>query len=149
MRGNTQFPVAAHILAFVGLSQHFYHQMPTSAAIAKSVNTNPVVIRRINAMLKSAGLVNVRPGVGGVELLKPPKRITLYAIYKAVQSSESPSVFDLHHHVNPKCQIGSTINEVLSTPLNAAQLAMESELKQHTLFDVMRDIAANNGLELK
>lgn len=148
MRGNTQFPVASHILALVGIVEHFENRMPTSAEIAGSVNTNPVVIRRIISSLKASGLVHVRPGVGGVKLLKSPREITLLDIYKAVQSEDSPCVFDLHENVNQDCPIGSEINGVLSGKLGAAQKKLENELDTHTLEDVMREIAANNNRTL-
>lgn len=148
MRINTKFPVAIHILAIVGLTPLLYNEKPTSAAIALSVNTNPVVIRRINALLKTAGLINVRAGVGGVELLKSPKDISLRMIFDAVQSDEASSIFDLNHKVNPKCKIGSVINLALSVPLHSVQLEMELELEKYTLFDIMKDIATRNGMEL-
>ncbi|MGC6173583.1 Rrf2 family transcriptional regulator [Lacrimispora sp. 38-1] len=146
MRINTKFPVAIHILAVVGLAPLLYNEKPTSAAIALSVNTNPVVIRRINALLKTAGLINVRAGVGGVELLKSPEDISLRVIFDAVQSDEA--FFDLHHKVNPKCKIGSVINLALVAPLHSVQLEMELELEKYTLFDIMKDIATRNGMEL-
>lgn len=149
MRGNTQFPVATHILALVGLSEHYNKHMPTSAEIADSVNTNPVVIRRIIALLKSDGIVSVRPGVGGVGLLKAPESISLLDIYKAIQTSQNSSVFDYHLNTKQSCPIGAKINSVLSSKLDVAQQKMEEELARYTLLGVMEDLARSNGLELK
>lgn len=58
---SSRYSIAVHILSLVALS-------PTSCTsdfIAESVNTNPVIIRRIIGMLKKAGLVHVRAGAGG------------------------------------------------------------------------------------
>jgi len=149
MRGNTQFPVASHILALVGMVEHFENRMPTSKEIASSVNTNPVVIRRIIGLLKNSSLVHVRAGVGGVQLLRKPSDISLLDIYKAVQSEESPSVFDFHANVNLECPIGSQINGVLSDKFQAAQIKLENELSQHTLEDVMKEIAQKNNVSME
>lgn len=148
MRINTQFPVAVHIMTFVGLSQLVERDMPKSAAIAKSVNTNPVVVRRINGMLKEAGLIHVRAGVGGVEILKDPKDITLRDIFLAVKAAGSPSIFNLHQNTNPKCPIGSVINSVISSPLEEAQKALEEKLADTSLYDLMSDVAGRNKVDL-
>ncbi|MCH4889873.1 Rrf2 family transcriptional regulator [Acidaminobacter sp. JC074] len=148
VRGNTQFSVATHILALVGLSEHYNNHMPTSAEIADSVNTNPVVIRRIISLLKNAGFVSVRAGVGGVGLLKSPESISLLDIYKAIQTGQNTSVFDYHHNTKQSCPIGGTINTVLSSKLDAAQKKMEDELVLTSLYIVMKEIAELNGSEL-
>lgn len=148
MRGNTQFAVATHILALVGLSEHFNSHMPTSAEIADSVNTNPVVIRRLISLLKKSGLVSVRVGVGGVGLAKDAKVITLLDIFKAIQSEHNVSVFDYHYNTKQSCPIGSKINSVLSSKLDEAQKKMEDELGTYTLYSVMKEISEKNGVEL-
>ena len=42
----------------------------TSDFLASSINTNPVIIRKILTQLKSAGLINVARGTGGIELTR-------------------------------------------------------------------------------
>ncbi len=39
-------------------------------------------------------------------------------------------------------------NEPLRKPLHSVQLEMELELEKYTLFDIMKDIATRNGMEL-
>lgn len=145
VRGNTQFPVATHILAVVGMSEHYNNHMPTSAEIADSVNTNPVVIRRIITLLKKSGFVTVRAGVGGVGLLKSPKDISLLDIYKGIQTNENSSLFDYHVNTKATCPIGATINSVLSSKLDVAQKKLEDELALYSLYGVMEEIAERNG----
>jgi DNA-binding IscR family transcriptional regulator len=50
--------MAVHILSLIAVNSNEL----TGDCIAGSVNTNPVVIRRIMGMLKKAGFVEVRPG---------------------------------------------------------------------------------------
>ena len=58
----------------------------TSEYIAGSVNTNPVVIRRIVGMLKKGGLVVSTEGAGGgTELARLAGKITLAEVYRAVE----------------------------------------------------------------
>lgn len=137
MRINTRFPVAVHILALIALNKE---STTTSELIAKSVNTNPVVIRRINGMLKKANLITIKAGVGGAYLNLSPKEITLLDVYNAVKSSEDDLLFDLHCDPNEKCPIGANIHEALSGPLIAAQKSLEDSLKEYTLFDVAEKI---------
>lgn len=145
MRINTKFPVAVHILTTAA----FCRERPaTSELIAKSVNTNPVVIRRLVAMLKQAGLVEVRSGVGGVSLRLPPEEITLLAVYNAVRTPGKEDLFDLHQEPNEACPIGANIHEALSEPLLFAQREMERGLERRTLYDVMKTVAESSGLPL-
>jgi len=101
--------------------------------MAGSVNTNPVVIRRILGMLKKAGLVDVRPGVGGASLRKDPDRITLLDIYRAVNVTEENRLFRIHGKPNLNCPVGRNIEEVLQAELKDAQSVMEQRLAQTTL----------------
>lgn len=137
MRINTRFPVAVHILAVLAFNKEL---TATSELIAKSVNTNPVVIRRINAMLKKANLITIKAGVGGAYLNLSPKDITLLDVYNAVKSSEDDLLFDLHCNPSEKCFVGANIHEVLSEPLIAAQKSLEDTLKEYTLFGVVEKI---------
>nr|WP_042160983.1 Rrf2 family transcriptional regulator [Paenibacillus gorillae] len=138
---NTQFPVAVHILAFSAIVDGHI----TSDFIATSVNTNPVVIRRINTLLKKAGLIKTHSGVGGVSLNYDPKEIKLLDIYKAVTNQQN-SLFDVHNAPNPECPVGSNIHESLKAPLIEAQLALENSLARYTLDDIIQTI---NELNLK
>ena len=142
MRINTQFPVAVHILALLAF---FEDKSPSSELIAKSVGTNPVVIRRVVSQLKKSGLVDAQAGIKGTSLRKKPKDITLLDIYNAVRSSEE-ALFDVHPNPNPACVIGAHIKEAMSIPLSDAQKAMENKLASFTLLDIVRPISEKSGL---
>ena len=137
MRANTKFPVAVHILTFVAVLGEKYS---TSENIAKSVNTNPVVIRRINALLKRANLISVTQGVRGIRLNRPPAEISLLDVYRAVASDTNDLVFDLGHSPNQSCMIGANIQAALSGPLRQAQNEMERTLGEFTLADIVAAI---------
>lgn len=134
---SSRFAVAIHILA---LLEQFNDEHTTSAFIAGSVNTNPVVIRRIVGMLAKARLVDVRAGVGGASLIKPLADISLFDIYEAVSATGEGDLFLVHEQPNPLCPVGGNIQVVLADTLGKIQLAMELALKSVTMDDIMKDI---------
>lgn len=126
---STRFSIAVHTLSLIAVSP----AECTGNLIAKSVNTNPVVIRRIMGMLKKAGLVYVRPGVGGTSLRREPGRITLLDIYRAVNVTDETRLFRIHDNSNIDCPIGRNIEQALQEELAEAQTVMEQRLEQTTL----------------
>lgn len=137
MKISSRFSVAVHILSILSMEKE---KLCTSEWIAGSVNTNPVIIRRVTGMLKKAGMVNVNPGSGGAYLLKPIENITLLDIYKAVDVVEDKQLFQMHQNPNPKCPIGSNIQFVLEIILIKAQGAMEDVLKNVTMKDIIEGL---------
>lgn len=133
---STKFPVAVHVLSVLSLNRQ---ATIYSDYIAASVNTNPVVIRRIVGLLKKAGLVDSAPGMGGITLLKEPQEITLYDIYNAV-SVKDKQLFSLHQDTNPACIVGKNIQQSLVGVMRTAEEAMEDELKKTTLADTINEI---------
>ena len=81
---SNRFAVAIHILSLLETNKN---GRTTSDMIAGSVNTNPVVIRRIMGLLSKAGLVTTSPGVAGAAITRPVSEITLLDIYRAVQAT--------------------------------------------------------------
>ncbi|MBF2483066.1 Rrf2 family transcriptional regulator [Listeria welshimeri] len=132
---STRFSVAVHILTLIDMNKE---RSITSDTIAASVNTNPVVIRRIMSKLKKAGLIQSSPGISGTYLLKNATEITLYDIYQAVKVTDN--LFDIHKNPNPNCEVGANIQETLDTVFIHAQQKMEADLKRTTLSQITADI---------
>lgn len=97
--------------------------------MAGSVNTNPVIIRKILSYLKKAGIVDVRRGAGGAYLRKDPSELTLLDVYRAVEVVEEDKLFHFHQDLNPDCPVGINLQNVLELILVQAQEAMEQVLK--------------------
>lgn len=133
MKISCRFTIAVHILALLSFARNGHW---SSERIAESVNTNPVVIRRVLGQLKRAGLVNVRPGTGGAYLLKEPDEIRLLDVYQAVDVVEEGHLFHIHEEPNPDCPVGANIQAVLEVILLRAQEAMEQILREITLDDL-------------
>lgn len=145
MKISSRFSVAVHILSLLSIESSAHC---TSEWIAGSVNTNPVIIRRVLGQLKKAGLAHVRSGAGGASLVKELKDITLLDVYRAVDVVEEGRLFHIHEQPNPQCPVGANIQFVLELILTRAQNAMEEILGSVTLEDLVTDlrvqIAANS-----
>lgn len=137
MKISSRFTVAVHVLALISFDD--YGNL-TSRQIADSVNTNPVVIRRLMTKLKEAEFIDVSQGNSGIELVKPLSDITLFDVYKAVEVVEERELFQIHEDTNIKCVVGANIQMVLEVILENAQTAMESVLKNVTLENIVSKI---------
>jgi len=135
MNDNQQFSVSVHILAIMAA----YPNTPlTSETIAGSVDTHPVVIRRIMAHLRQHGLVDSRSGAsGGWHLLQEPAAINLRDVYRAIRHE---NVLAMHQHPNPDCPIGGHIRETLEPVFDEAQNSLETALGQFTISDVLEKV---------
>ncbi|ASS66928.1 MULTISPECIES: Rrf2 family transcriptional regulator [unclassified Paenibacillus] len=133
---SSRFSIAVHILTLVSASA----QPCTGDFLAGSVNTNPVIIRKILGMLKKARLVDVRAGTGGASLARGSSEITLLDVYRAVEAAAAEGLFSFHDHPNPACEIGRGIEGALQAELRAAQAALEGRLAAVTIESLQAGI---------
>ena len=134
MNTNHQFAVSCHILAVLAA---YPNAAVTSETIAQSVDTNPVVIRRIMAHLRQHGLVDSRPGAsGGWRLVRPASELSLREVYLAVSHE---TVLVMHQHPNPDCPIGGNIQNVLGSVFDDAQAALEQALDKFSVATVLEN----------
>jgi Rrf2 family protein len=136
MAANSQFSMAIHILTMLARSSG---ENVKSECLAKSVNTNAVVIRRILSHLGQANLVTSQTGAfGGTRLARDPSDIRLADIYKAVSCGE---VFALHPKApSQDCPVGRNIESVLCNLQKEIDRSVGEKLAQYTLGDVLTKI---------
>lgn len=134
---SSRVAVAVHVLALLTWRRG---EAVSSQQIARSVNTNPVVVRRIIGALRNAGLVSVQAGAaGGAQLARGPEEITVLDVYHAVEAAEG--LFSLHPHPpSQHCDVGANIQTALVTVFDGAQAAMEGVLAGVTLADVWESV---------
>ncbi len=139
MAANSQFATAVHVLTILAKNNK---ERVKSDYIAGSVNTNPVVIRRLLSSLQEANLVESQVGVaGGTFLAKRPKDIRLSEIYKAVSCGE---VFALHpNKPDENCPVGKNIAAILCELQKEIDKTVEEKLNQYTLRDLIEKIEEN------
>ena len=112
MQISSRFTIAVHIFMCIDTFEN--DCKITSDFLASSTNVNPVIIRRIIAQLKSAGLIDVKRGRGGATITKSLDKITFLDIYNAV--------------------------ECIDNKLNQVQSILEYELSNITLANVQKDL---------
>jgi Rrf2 family protein len=137
---NSRFAMATHIMAALGVDHRDGNGgLKNSIGLAKSVNTNPVVIRRLLSDLQRAGLVQTQAGKnGGARLARDPKSITLEDVFAAVDDGElfafNPN--DPNHH----CPLSCLMKSVLAPIFSSAQKAMNKELKKVRLSQLVEKL---------
>ena len=133
MSTNSRFAVAVHVLSLMAWSGE---EPLKSEQVAESVNTNPVVIRRMLLDLAQAGLVVSQTGsLGGSRLATDPAKTTLLDVYQAV---ECGGVFSLHRQPPSRdCPVGVNIETVLGDVLQEVDSAVEQVLRNITIDDVV------------
>ena len=138
MAVNTQFSIAVHMMATLGVGCELEGEM-TSGALAESVNAAPSFVRRVLSKLSKAGLVQTRTGkTGACSLAKKAKEISLLDIYEAV---EAPKAFAIHSYPNQKaCRVSCNIKTSMERVLDRTQKSMEQSLAKSTLADLVDDL---------
>ena len=108
--------------------------------LAKSVNTNPVVIRRLLSDLNQAKLVISQTGAnGGTRLSRCPNEINLSEVYRAVNCGQ---VFSLHaKEPNKDCPIGKNIEAVLCCLQKEIDRGIEEKHSRYSLQDIFEMVA--------
>ena len=137
MQITSKFTAAVHILTCIDI---FGGQMRvTSEFLSGSTGVNAVIVRGVLGQLRNAGIVETRQGSGGAHLAKALDEITLYDIYKAVDCVDDEGLFHFHENPNAECPVGRNIHKAMDGRLEAAQAALENELKSTTLAEVVAD----------
>jgi len=125
--------MAVHVLAVMAYKEG---DRVTSAYLAGSVNTNPVIIRRLLLVLQRARLVETRKGAGaGSRLSRSPGRINLAEVYRAVEDAEAFAT--PARKPNDACPVGHCIRSTLGRVFASAQAALEKDLQKTTLATVV------------
>jgi Rrf2 family protein len=135
MAANSRFAMATHIMTALAVEQDKLN----SSYLAASLNTNPVVVRRILSELQKAGLLETEAGrSGGARLAKKPNLISLYQVYAAVE--DGPLFAYNPNDPNKQCSLSCKMKSVLSPVFDAANEAMTSKLKKIKLSDLVEEV---------
>jgi DNA-binding IscR family transcriptional regulator len=112
----------------------------TSEALARTVNTNAVVIRRLLLDLRAGGLVETQRGPGGgARLARAARDISLAQIHHA---AVGPFRLFGEHPNEPAqcCPVGRNIKDVLEGLSQSAARAVEREYEALSLEDLLTRI---------
>ena len=129
MAVNTRFATGVHALLLLAAEPDV---LQTSEDVARKLNTNPVVIRRVFSLLQQAELVESQKGPsGGSRLARSPKEISLADIYRALNPG------DVLHAASVQSS-QSKLNQTLHQVFKDAQRALEKELAQTSLSQLVK-----------
>lgn len=135
MRRDSRLSGVLHVLLHMAR-----HQGPlTSEAMAKAMDTNPVVIRRVMAGLRDKGYVQSEKGHGGGWTLScDPSQVTLRDIYVALGS---PSLLAIGNRTeSPGCVVEQAVNAALGRSFEAAEALLLERLGEVTLASLGEDV---------
>jgi Rrf2 family protein len=136
---DTRFAVSVHIMTALACSKS---KLVTSPTLAKSVRTNPIVVRRLVARLVEHGLVNAFRGkLGGLELAKKPQEITLREVYLA--ATEKPLVAVANKPAQKECAVSCAMGEILNEVVEGLEQASLEYLSKIKLSDLAHKIKTN------
>ena len=137
MQITSKFTIAVHVITAIDYFKD--REKVTSNFLAGSVGANPVIVRNVMGNLKEAGIIDISQGKSGITLAKRLDDITFYDIYRAVDGVSDEGLFHFHENPNANCPVGRNIHKAVDEKLLKVQQAMETEMKQITLSDVVED----------
>lgn len=116
-----------------------YKSPMTSELIAKMIDTNPTVVRRIMSGLRNDGYVNSEKGHGGGwTLSKPLSEITLLDIYNSIGK---PELFSFgFNEQNSECLIEKHVNESLLETITEAKKALLKSFSEINVGSISNDL---------
>lgn len=135
MHISNKCSIAVHCLIFI--KEYGEEKKVTSELLSLSTGCNPVTIRNIISAMKKDGLIDVKSGTGGTNLLVPIQDITLYRICVAVDPKAIDNMMGIHRTPSPFCPVGRNIGHVLDQTYDTLREDMISSMKSITLEYIM------------
>ena len=133
---NQQFTFAVHIMIALAFSPE---EVIGSQTLAASVNTNPVVVRRLLLALRRARLIETFAGKhGGARLRKKPNRISLVDIYDAVESR--PVILINERKALRQCRVSCNMKTIMSRVAESTEEAVRKHLRGISLAQLVRKV---------
>lgn len=141
MKFSHKLSDAVHLLAYIEI---FPDDDLSSRAIARSIVTNPSMVRSLMMDLRKAGLLKTKQGSAEPELAKQPEEISLYDIFAAV---------DMDHHLlhvdedtEQKCLVGGNIQTSLAKAYAEVEEAAFAKMREISLQEIVDQIKEEGQL---
>jgi DNA-binding IscR family transcriptional regulator len=141
MRRDSRLSGVLHVLLHMA-----EHDGPmTSEALAKAMDTNPVVIRRVMAGLRDEGYVQSEKGHGGGwSLACDLAKVTLRDVYKALGE---PSLLAIGNRTeSPGCLVEQAVNASLGRTFDEAEALLLARFGEVTLKMLADDVKKRGGV---
>ncbi|AKM07816.1 Rrf2 family transcriptional regulator [Pelagerythrobacter marensis] len=134
MSRDTRMARTLHVL--IHLDRHV--KRATSDDIARMLNTNPVVVRRMMAGLRDRGIVASEKGHGGGwELKRALGSITLLDVYRAIGE---PTLFNIGPNAErPDCLVEQAVDARMAETLGEAEALLRDRFESIAVADLAHD----------
>ncbi|PSJ56029.1 RrF2 family transcriptional regulator [Kumtagia ephedrae] len=143
MKRNSRLSAALHALVHMAQEPD---RPRTSEEVARWLDTNPVVVRRVFAGLREADILSTERGRGGgMVLARPAAAISLAEIGEALGESLLPVRSEPE---SPGCLVEAAVDELLEDCRRQAEDFLRGCLAKFTLADLAADFRhrfANEG----
>ncbi len=150
MKYSTRMSDTTHLLAAIQIVREVAERtgkdlkhLLSSAAIARSLHTNPAYVRKLMVIASRAGLLVTKKGKANPELSRTASEISLLDIYRAVEGDNR--LLKLDTHINPECNVGKAIQFSLGDAYDEIQRAAEKAMAEISLQDVIEGYYSRMG----
>ena len=137
MHISNKCSIAVHCLIFI--NEYGKEKKVTSELLSLSTGCNPVTIRNIISALKKDGILSVKFGTGGAEIIVPLQEITLYRICAAVDPEAVDKMIGIHSKASPFCPVGKNIGNVLNHTYSSIRADIINSMKSITMQSIVDD----------
>ena len=134
MRRDSRLSGVLHVLLHMAAAD----RPTTSEDLARAMQTNPVVVRRVMAGLRDAGFVRSEKGHGGGwSVARDLAAVTLRDVYEALGS---PEPFAMGHRTEaPTCLVEQAVNAALDGAFRDAEALLLARMGAVTLASLADD----------
>jgi Rrf2 family protein len=140
MSRNSQLSSTLHLLLHLGEAE----TPLTSEQLALMNQTNPVVIRRLLASLREAGLVSSGKGHGGGWVLQ--KKLNTLSVGDVYRALGAPALFQFQHRSErPTCLLERAVNKTLEEARAEAEAVLLNRLNEVPLSSLANKLRQHAG----
>jgi DNA-binding IscR family transcriptional regulator len=141
MKFSHKLSDAVHLLVYIEI---FPDDDLSSRAIARSIVTNPSMVRSLMMDLRKAGLLKTKQGSAEPELAKKPEEISLYDIFAAVGMDHH--LLHVDEDTEQKCLVGGNIQGPLAKVYAEVEEAAFAKMREISLREIVDQIKEEGQL---
>ncbi|MBT8810104.1 Rrf2 family transcriptional regulator [Lactobacillus delbrueckii subsp. bulgaricus] len=141
MKFSHKLSDAVHLLAYIEI---FPDDDLSSRAIARSIVTNPSMVRSLMMDLRKAGFLKTKQGSAEPELAKKPEEISLYDIFAAVGMEHH--LLHVDEDTEQKCPVGGNIQGPLAKAYAEVEEAAFTKMREISLREIVDQIKEEGQL---
>ena len=141
MKFSHKLSDAVHLLVYIEI---FPDDDLSSRAIARSIVTNPSMVRSLMMDLRKAGLLKTKQGSAEPELAKKPEEISLSDIFAAVGMDHH--LLHVDEDTEQKCPVGGNIQGPLAKAYAEVEEAAFAKMREISLREIVDQIKEEGQL---